>query len=308
MRLSFSLSVAMMLLIFVATLFSQQNDAAGTSASVSEFYKKRVKGIILKEQDEIIRGRIVAFRSKGIIFKRSKQGPFYDPNPEYIPIQRIQAFVGENGRAMWGEKSVSQRYDYLKIRNYNVKIGVNYGIGYHANSYTFSPLIADGDDYIQDLYNGGTLTGQLAYFLSPHYSIGIKYLRHSTKAELYSLASQSEIINDKITIQSYMLDLGFYQSMSRLVIFNADVALGALFYNNDREFQGETTEISGTSFSILLSGGVDFLLTRQIALGIELAYLFGGIKDPTVRGNSGSIEGSQSLNRFDLTAGLRFYF
>jgi hypothetical protein len=301
----------MMLLILFATVVSQQNvqnQQPGNSASVSEFYKKRVKGIILNEQDDIIHGRIIAFRSKGIIFKRLKQGPFYDPKPEYIPIQRVQAFVGENGRAIWGEKPLSQRYDYLKIRNYNIKVGVNYGIGYHINSYTFSPLVADGNDYIQDLYSGSTLTAQLAYFLSPHYSVGIKYRLHRTKAELYSLASQSQLINDDITIQNYMFDVGFYQSMSRLVIFNADVALGGLFYNNDREFQGETTEISGASFSVVLSGGVDFLLTRQIAVGVELAYLFGSIKDPTVRGNSAAMEGSQRLNRFDMTAGLKFYF
>ncbi len=141
---------------------------------MAEYYKKHVRGVFLKEQDEALSGQILAFRHKGIIFKRFKEGPFYNPKPEYIPIDKLQAFVDEAGHPLWGQMPVTKRFDFLKIRKYEAKIGLQYGIGQHPNSYTFSPLVPDGEDYQQNLFIGTNITGQVGLFLTSRYSGGLR--------------------------------------------------------------------------------------------------------------------------------------
>ena len=306
------ITAAVLILGFAALLHSQEGpaDTATKAKSVADYYKKQVKGIYLKDRDELISGQILAFRNKGIIFKRTKQGPLYNPKAEYIPISKLQAFVDGAGKALWGQIPVTEKYDFLQIRKYKAKIGLAYGFGQHPNSYTFSPLVPDVQDYIQNLFGGTNIIGEAGLFLSPRYNVGLKYVRHTTKAEIYSLKADADpaTINDDITIQNFMFQVGFHQSASRMVIFQANAAIGGLFYNNQRQIDSETLDITGTSFSAILGGGVDFLLSRNVALGFELAYLMGGVKDPQVSGDTGVIEGKQRLNRFDINAGVRFYF
>ncbi|MBN1466914.1 hypothetical protein JXA02_14265 [candidate division KSB1 bacterium] len=310
MRLKFII-IALLLHSFSA-LFPQQppTTAESKEKGVADYYKKHVRGVFLQNQNEAISGQILAFRHKGIIFKRFKEGPFYNPKPEYIPISELQAFVDEAGRPLWGEIPVAKKFDFLKIRKYEVKIGLQYGIGHHPNSYTFSPLVPDSDSYLQNLFSGTNFVGQVGLFLSPHYSVGLKYIHHSTRAEIYSLKADADpdVIRDDITMQNFMFDVGFHQSVSRLVIFHASANVGGLFYTNQRQLAAGTIDIDGVSLSAVFGGGVDFLLGRNVALGFELSYLFGAVKDPQVSSNSATIAGRQSLNRFDMNAGIRFYF
>jgi hypothetical protein len=281
---------------------------AAKSKGVAEYYKANVKALVLKEQAQPLSGRILAFRANGLVFLRAKEGPFHRPKPEYIPISHVLAFVDEHGKPLWGEIPIKKNYDFLKIRNYQAKIGVHYGVGRQTSSYTFSPLISEAENYIQEMNAGETLGGQIGYFLSPHYSVGVKYLKHNSKAEIYSLASDAAPpIHDNILIQNYMFDVSYYQSISRMIIFYADVAMGGLFYTIDRKTSQDGAEISGTSFGTVLSGGVDFLLTRNIALGFELSFLFSNIKNLDVQGNTAEIDASQNLNRFDVSTGLKIY-
>jgi len=301
-----------LVLVLTFLLFGTQSvyaNPAEKSKGVADYYKKKVTALVLKEQQQTVPGRILAFRHNGIIFLHAKEGPLHNPKPQYIPIDHIMAFLDETGKPLWGEIPQTRKYDFLKIRDYNVKFAMQYGVGRQISSYTFSPLVPDPDTYIQELQNGATFGGQIAYFLSPHYSVGVRYLRHTSKADIISLKSESEPpIRDNILIQNYMFDVTYYQSVSRTVILYLDGALGGLFYNIDRRSTTDAVELSGTSFSMVLSGGVDFLITRNIALGFELAYLFSSIENPDVQGNSEAIKASQNLNRFDVCLGAKFYF
>ncbi len=304
----FFLTSAVLVFLSANVLFPQQT-AAGKSKSVADYYKKNVKALVFANQQKPVPGRILTFRKNGIVFLRAKEGPFHQPKPEYIPITHVKAFVDANGKPLWGEIPVEKKYDYLKLRKYNVNLGVKYGVGRHTSSYTFSPLISDAENYIQEMHAGDTFGGQIAYFLSPHYSVGVKYLRHTSSAKIYSLESgTTPPIQDDILIQNYMFDVSYYQAVSRMVIFYADAAVGGLFYNIDRTSPDEGAEISGTSFGTVLSGGVDFLVTRNIAFGFELSFLFSNIKNLDVQGNTAEIDASQNLNRFDATVGLKIYF
>ena len=316
MRLNKFFFISLIMLVTVTLLYPQQQSSKSSATKakgVADYYKASVRGIYLTDSNDLLPGQILAFRSKGIIFKRSKQGPFYNPQPQYIAIRHIKAFVDKDGKSVWGEIPVTKkRYDFLKIRKYRTKIGLQYGLGRHSNSYTFSPLIPDVDNYIQNLNSGQNFVGRAAYFLTPHYSVGFKYIHHITEAELYSLRPESETnigtINDDITIQGYLFEIGFYRSIARMIIFHADIGLGGLIYENKRHIADDTIEISGTSFSTVVGGGADFLLTRNVALGFELSYLFGRLNNPSVSDDSQVIEGHQNLNRFDINVGVNFYF
>lgn len=294
--------------LFLTVVQPVQAGVPDRAASVAGYYKSKVKGIILKE-NRIIAGQIVAFQKNGIIFRRCKEGPFYTPQPEYIPMHHIQAFTDVNGKPVWGTIPKKKKYDFLRIRNYHVKCAVQYGVGQSMQSYTFSPLITDRQNYVQNLQRGNTLSTQLLYFTSPHLGIGVKYLHHHSKADIYSLASAAaDAIQDHITIQNYMFNVSYFQSISRMVIFSVDVAVGALFYENRRQFAAESAEFTGTSFSATVGSGVDFMITRTIGFGFELSYLFGAVTEPTIQGSALVIGGSQKLNRFDINSGFKFYF
>ncbi len=300
---------SVVLAFILIALVIPHDSTAAKSKGVADYYKSKVKGIVLKDQPQPVSGRILAFRTNGIVFIRAKEGPFHRPKAEYIPISHLRAFVDEQGKPLWGDIPVKKKYDFLKIRSYQAKIGVHYGAGRHTSSYTFSPLISDAENYIQEMHAGETFGGQIAYFLSPHYSVGVKYLKHKSKAEIYSLASnEAPPIHDNIVIQNYMFDVSYYQSISRTLIFYADAAMGGLFYTINRTSSQDGAEISGTSFGTVLSGGVDFLLTRHIAFGFELAFLFSNIKNLDVQGNTAEIDASQNLNPFDVPTGLKLYF
>ncbi len=293
--------------LFDVSLWAQSETTKKTG--VADYYKRKVDGIILKNDTKNISGKIVAFRKEGIIFRRAKEGPLHNPKPEYIPINQIQAFVDNKGTPVWGEIPRTKKYDFLKLRHYSTKFAVQIGMGQHTHSASFTPLISQYDNYVQDVKNGRTIGLQAAYFLAPHYSVGVKYFNHEAKANIYSLSSESvPAIQDDITIHNYMFDFTYYQAVSQMVIFYADLAMGGLFYRNDRTLVTGEAEISATSFSTVLSGGVDFLVTRNIGLGFELSYLFGGISNPDVHGDTAAIKDTQNLNRFDVTGGVKVYF
>ncbi len=290
-------------------------DAKAKAKAVIDYYKKKVDGIILKGEDKVIRGRIKAFRGKGIVFDPEKSGPFYNPPPQYYPINKVQAFIDANGEVVWGHTTVKTQRDYLKIRRYKFLLGAKYGFGRHQRSYTFEPLVPDGD-YVQELQSGNNIIGQAAWFFASKYSIGVKYIRHATGATLYGLQPDSlgggstnfGTINDDIVIQNIMLDFGFHQSITRKIIFHANVAAGVLMYNNDRRLSDGAATITATTGNVYTSAGFDFLLHRNVGIGFDLGLLFGSVKNPTVTGEAQIFEGQQSMNRFDINIGVNFLF
>ena len=294
--------------------YAAEKSAAEKAKAVIDHYKKNVGGIILKGEDKVVKGRIRTFRDKGIVFDPHKSGPFYNPKPQYYPMSKIQAFVDAQGKVLWGNTTVKPRRNYLSIRRYKFQFGAQYGLGQHQRSYTFEPIAPDGFDYVQELQAGNNIAVKAAYFISPQYSVGFKYLRHSTKATLYGLhventnnGAQMGTLNDEIIIQSFMLDFGVHHAISRLVLLHADIAAGALSYNNDRQDSDGVLTISSSSFCAMPSVGIDFLVHRNVAISFDMGFLFGAIKDPTVSHETQVFKGQQSMDRFDVGIGVNFF-
>jgi opacity protein-like surface antigen len=83
--------------------------------------------------------------------------------------------------------------------------------------------------------------------------------------------------------------------------------VGATYFEvKDVKPRGFDLRLDGKNFSVagLLGGGVDYLVARNIAVGLEVEYLIS-------RGNSASINGnsqSLTLDALLMTAGVRVFF
>jgi len=309
----FIFSFIVIIFAFSACGFAAAKTTTEKAKAVLQYYVKNTRGIILKGDDKIIKGRIRGFRGKGIVFDPAKSGPFYNPKPQYYPMSRVQAFVDAGGKVLWGHTTVKPKQDYLKIRRYRFMFGGQYGIGKHTRSYIFEPIAPEDYDYVQELQAGNNLVGKVAVFLAPKLSLGAKYIRHNTVAEIYGLQGTGDgahegTIKDDIVIQSIMFDFGLHHAVNRLVLIHADLAAGLLTYHADRRQNDGKVTITSSSFCAMPSVGIDFLLHRNAAVSFDVGYLFGAVKEPKVSNESQIFTGQQSMERFDVNVGLTFFF
>lgn len=311
----FIFSFIVIIFVFSACGSAAAKTTTEKAKAVLQYYVKNTRGIILKGDDKVIKGRIRGFRGKGIVFDPAKSGPFYNPKPQYYPMSRVQAFVDAGGKVLWGHTTVKPTQDYMKIRRYKANVGLQYGYGRHQRSYTFSPIAPEGYDYVQQLQAGSNIAAKAAYFVTPKTSIGVKYMRHHTAASLYGLQVENSgggpalgTINDDILIQNFLFAVDFFHAVSRRIIFHAGVGIGVLSYKNNRTATSGAMTISNSVASALPSAGFDFLLHRNVAVTVDIDMLFGSIKNPDVSDKSPVFTGQQSMNRFDVNIGVAFFF
>ena len=74
----------------------------------------------------------------------------------------------------------------------------------------------------------------------------------------------------------------------------------AKFFTVPIKIEGKNIGISGTI-------GLDFLITKDFAIGIDFSYLYGKITNIKVNGESVDIEEDESMNRWDFNIGLKLF-
>lgn len=296
--------------------WAQRSTSRQELAQKIEFYKENVRAIVLKSNHQVVNGRLSRFSKAGIVFNPSKSGPLYDPKPTFYPISQVEAFLDARGRVLWSRPGST--YERPRIRKgvpYSVRLGLQFGMGKHLNSYNSPYASQDDSNYLQDIKTGSQGSVDLQIYVQRNYALGLKYMMHVSPVSYYGLSradtpgagSTLGTINDEFDVNTVVLFLAFYQPVTANMLFHADVGAGQSRYKNPGRFLTEPRELTATAFSGYLGTGFDYSLTRNISLGFEVSLLLGTVNEPIDEGAE-SVEFQQNLNRLDVNGGLRIFF
>jgi len=179
-------------------------------------------------------------------------------------------------------------------------------------------------NYIRELKSGGHYGADFHYFLSPVYGVGGVYSSYFSKAGIENftidLADGSSFIGD--IEEDVTLNYIGASAVARYPFgknaFYLNFSLGYLGYQNKQLFSIGQQELSlklkGATMGTQFGAGVDFGLTKSLALGLQFNYLAGILQTYTISDgqNSETIklkEGEyENIGRIDLSIGLKYYF
>lgn len=198
------------------------------------------------------------------------------------------------------------KYDYLNPVERRVRFSLDLGLS-QRTAKTHEDIPFALEDYMQDLKSGTNYAVSISTFFSESSGIGIKWSTHSSRANDGLLNGSS--VNDHMLINY----IGPYYStrianLSKKNIWYFNAGLGYLGYTNNGKFVTNYS-IKGQTIGLNLDMGHDFMLSDKFALGFQASFVIGALTEVTDGSRSIELEEEdrESLNRLDLTFGLRFY-
>lgn len=180
-------------------------------------------------------------------------------------------------------------------------------------------------NYLKDLKTGSHYGADFHFFITPTYGLGGRY---STYASITEINNHTINFDDGSTFVGTMkedIHLNFYglsllgaNNLKKNLRITYVVGLGYLGYKNRTTLTNASIEgavnITGNSLGSELGVGLDYVFPSNFGLGINVSYLGGSMNKATYDNGKEKevIEFKQgeyeSLNRFDISAGVRYYF
>jgi len=199
----------------------------------------------------------------------------------------------------------------------SLRLAVNGGFSYLMGK--IDDAAPQGEqDYLKGLKTGAHLNGDLDVFFGETYGVGFRYNVFMTRNEAMvtttqvdgSTTSGTVIDNVRETFigPTYCTRFLAPRSGNALIM---SIGLGYMGYRNNATFINEFV-IRGSTAGNLVDIGYDFRISEGMSLGISMSMITGfltefevqqGTTTRTVELEQGSY---QSMNRFDLSLGLRF--
>ncbi len=203
--------------------------------------------------------------------------------------------------------------------NYNhFRLAINGGFGYRIGVIP-DDISPEFKDYIKELKTGYVYSGDLSYFITKYIGFGLKYNFFNASNSMDDIYIEDMFGNRRYGKMSDDISITFIgptfttrfikANKNDAIILN--VGVGYLGYNNDLVII-DKYNISGSSMGLTFDFGYDIALSSDLALGIQLSIISGSLFQYTLDdGNTKEIiileEGEfESLNRIDLSVGLRF--
>lgn len=171
------------------------------------------------------------------------------------------------------------------------------------------------------LKTGYSVGGDAAYFFNRMIGIGVKYSMfrsaHSMDIEVtdpvtYNLVTGK--LSDDLNIQYFGPSFNMrIMSESQAVQFIPYASIGYVSYKNNAVFV-TGYQVRGNTFAYALGAGLDIALHRNIALGVDVSGILGGLDQLEVTDESGTrtlklnTGQYESVSRIDVSGGLRFNF
>jgi len=198
------------------------------------------------------------------------------------------------------------------------RISVNGGYSYQTAKVSGS-VPSDFKDYIKELKSGYHLGGDLTYYFNEPLGFGIKYYLFKSSNSLDNIYLEDINGNRRYGKMSDDLTISFIGPTFSTRLLNHDksnvllmnMSLGYMGYSNNAVVI-DKYKITGSTMGLAFDFGYDIGLSENLALGIQLSFLTGtlfeydwndGTKTQKIKLERGAYE---SLNRIDLSVGLRF--
>ncbi len=178
----------------------------------------------------------------------------------------------------------------------------------------------DFKEYVRKLKRGYGFTADFNYYVKKRFSIGLKYSLHKAHSGPIDIYIQNLVTNqfvtgkmeDFISINFFAPSVGFNIPIKNKAYFFYNVSIGYMSYKNEALLISNFT-IKGATVGLSSDFGVDYFLTKKLALGITLGSVIGtlrkievddGMRKQVIHLDKNSYEG---LSRIDVGAGLKLY-
>ena len=205
-------------------------------------------------------------------------------------------------------------------KDFHVCIGLDGGWAYRTAPLS-SDISDDYKDYLRSLKKGSDLSANLKINIENILSLGLQYDRFTAGCQADAWFADDEgnvtqgTISDAITITFIGGSFGMFGwvSNNKKHLLHADFIFGYMGYEDAGEEFGTQYVLKGKTFGTGYAFGYDFKITKHIAIGEELSYYKGSLKNMEYWENGYFKDGidlgnsREGLQRINLKAGLRFY-
>ncbi len=270
---------------------------AFTFLLVSTLIAKSQDLIVTKDADSI-ECKITRIDTSQIEFTVTKGKKFRT----YLPMGKVTFYdQGFYTRNTLGERT----QPYRKSR-----LALDFGLSFRTAK-IYDGIPTSLREYTKQLKSGFTYGANFTGFFNENNGIGFKYSLHSSKNEMGTLVyGTMNTLKDHIKI-TYIAPFYSYRVLNpannNAWFFNT--GLGYLAYKDDYQVATTSSTIKGSTLGLNLDLGYDFMLSPGFAMGFQISYVVGTLTKyedgrSTIELDEDDYE---SLNRIDITFGIRFY-
>jgi hypothetical protein len=320
----------LLLILFQVSLNGQENIEKSESKT---HWKGKKPVLILKENtSKVYTGKIVKLEKNGVIFDPKKESLIYDPPQKFYAFDDVETLIGNNGEFIIQN---GQHYEktFASEKNANAtsqddvnqnkyifkhKIRLNVDYGYSSRRAKISSDIPpELKDYMNDLKSGTNFNVDFSYFISNQYGIGLKYSKFFTSGFIDGIAVTDPVsgtvlgigmIEDNMSI-SFIGPAIFERRavIPEKLLLIANLSVGQISYFDDGELLTYPIKLEGKTIGFSGTIGLDFLITKNFAIGINFSYLYGEIRNIKVNGESIDLDENESMNRWDFNIGFKLF-
>lgn len=210
----------------------------------------------------------------------------------------------------------------IEIPNSKFTVDVHYGFGYRTAK--ISPSL-EGIEYefAKQSKKGSNLVIEAGYLLHDGLSLGLTFSQFTSKPSVPNFIMPDYYGNPftgtmRATDRtSFIGPNANYRStaLNNRAELRAGIGMGVLTYKNSTSFDSvHLFKLQGSTFGMDLSGSFHYMINRSISIGARLGFLMGTLSKykRTISGQSTETikledEDKESLNRLDISGGIRFY-
>lgn len=212
---------------------------------------------------------------------------------------------------------------------YRWKFGVSGGMGFRTGSFKDAKkeLMDLGIDRstANSFYDrqkwARTLDVQAYYLFKPTWGLGLKYNFSNTSAKKEDIFVQSTSLNQFMDIEQrnyfHFVGPSFYAQQwinsNRNLLLVSNISIGYTHYREEDEAGYSRLLATGHSFGSICDIGLEYFFHKNWSIGVDLSYfsssLFRIKIEDAYESTTLKLKGNDriSLDRLDLTFGIRFY-
>ncbi len=218
--------------------------------------------------------------------------------------------------------------DYQKWK-FGVSGGMSYMLGSTKDAKT-SMMNMGIDSKMANNYYGDLVWGPMAsvdaqYFFKPQLGAGVKYIFYSNSAQLDENVSLP-MNGDGVSLFYGPVKEHFYVNyvgpafcsreffgMQKKWALTSLFSVGYVHYRNEVVLPDLAMLMTGSTVGLHGAIGVEYNLTRNIALGLDLSYMYAVLSNVTLTNGKSTKKDDledkkENLSRLDLGLNLKFYF
>lgn len=198
-------------------------------------------------------------------------------------------------------------------KKFNVRFGLEGGYSFRTAKFA-SGLTSDYKEYLRKLMRGPVLGANVRFNVDNLYSIGIHYDRFMSSNSAYAYAYDDEgnyhegIVSNDHTINFIAASFGYWGSFGKHRLFS-EYLFGYMNYIDNGVRFGESYSMDGATFGMGFVVDYDYMLTEHVGIGAGASYYLGRLSKINVNGYQQNLgNNKEGLQRFNLKAGVRYYF